>query len=56
MSESVVNVLHFRLTGCLANFGTIISENQMDLHIDGSVLSLQDSQIDSASRGSVIFC
>uniref|UniRef100_A0A915Q2W3 Uncharacterized protein n=1 Tax=Setaria digitata TaxID=48799 RepID=A0A915Q2W3_9BILA len=50
-SENVVNILHFRLTGCLANFGCIASQNEMEFHIDGSVLSLQDSRIDSASRG-----
>ncbi|KAK6107630.1 hypothetical protein QQG55_28955 [Brugia pahangi] len=49
--ENVVNVLHFRLTGCLANFGSIVSQNEMEFHIDGSILSLQDSRIDSASRG-----
>uniref|UniRef100_A0A0R3RZZ0 ANK_REP_REGION domain-containing protein n=1 Tax=Elaeophora elaphi TaxID=1147741 RepID=A0A0R3RZZ0_9BILA len=51
LSENLVNVLHFRLTGCLANFGSIASQNEMEFHIDGSVLSLQDSRIDSASRG-----
>ncbi|VDK75943.1 unnamed protein product [Onchocerca ochengi] len=51
MSENLVNVLHFRLTGCLANFGYIGSQNEIEFHIDGSVLSLQDSRIDSASRG-----
>ncbi|KAM3717611.1 tRNA nuclease CdiA [Dirofilaria immitis] len=51
ISENLVNVLHFRLTGCLANFGFIGSQNEMEIHIDGSILSLQDSRIDSASRG-----
>ncbi|KAL3984582.1 hypothetical protein ACH3XW_35115 [Acanthocheilonema viteae] len=51
LSENLVSVLYFRLTGCLANFGSIASQNEMEFHIDGSVLSLQDSRIDSASRG-----
>ncbi|VDK29808.1 unnamed protein product [Gongylonema pulchrum] len=50
-SEDAVNLLYFRLTGCLANFGRIVSHSKMMLHVGGSVLSLQDSRIDSASRG-----
>ncbi|EJD73580.1 hypothetical protein LOAG_19002, partial [Loa loa] len=51
ISENLVNVLHFRLTGSLANFGSIASQNEMEFHVDGSILSLQDTRIDSASRG-----
>ncbi|VDK79058.1 unnamed protein product [Litomosoides sigmodontis] len=51
LSENLVSELHFRLTGSLANFGYIASQNEMEFHVDGSVLSLQDSRIDSASRG-----
>lgn len=51
ISENIVNVLYFRLTGCLANFGRIASQSEMEFRVDGSILSLQDSRIDSASRG-----
>ncbi|VDN02877.1 unnamed protein product [Thelazia callipaeda] len=50
-TESAVSVLNFRLSGCLANFGQIISQKQMEFCVDGSILSLQDGHIDSASRG-----
>lgn len=47
----VVNSLVLKLKGSLANYGKICSKTNIDLQIDGSILSLEDGRIDSAGRG-----
>ncbi|KHN81985.1 hypothetical protein Tcan_07547 [Toxocara canis] len=49
--DSLVDVLSFRLSGSLANFGRIASRNEIEMRIEGSLLSLKDGRIDSATRG-----
>uniref|UniRef100_A0A0M3IMR2 ANK_REP_REGION domain-containing protein n=1 Tax=Ascaris lumbricoides TaxID=6252 RepID=A0A0M3IMR2_ASCLU len=49
--DSLVDVLTFRLSGSLANFGRIASQSEIEMRIDGSLLSLKDGRIDSATRG-----
>lgn len=48
---SMSNILSGRIKGDVANFGTMIAKNSIDLDINGSILSLAANTDDSAHRG-----
>ncbi|KAK0411231.1 hypothetical protein QR680_005552 [Steinernema hermaphroditum] len=49
--EATVDDLFVNISGCLANYGKIVAKRLLELNVGGTLLTLEDGRIDSASRG-----